>query len=70
MRLLHMLDLCAQHCTLSRARTQVTDAFSMQLLGEDGAAYKGNLDEVQRLFRTGEVSVTDCDDEDDMTALW
>jgi hypothetical protein len=33
----------------------------MELLGEDGAAYKGNLDEVKRLFRTGEASPSDRD---------
>jgi hypothetical protein len=33
----------------------------MELLGENGAAFKGNVDEVQRLFRTGEASPTDRD---------
>jgi len=33
----------------------------MHLLGQDGAAYKGNLDEVKRLFSTGEACVTDRD---------
>ena len=31
----------------------------MKLLGGGGAVYKGKLDEVQRLFRTGEASPTD-----------
>ena len=41
----------------------------MQLLGEDGAAYTGNLEEVQRLFRSGAASVTDYTTSDGYTAL-
>ena len=42
----------------------------MQLLGWVGAAYKGNLDEVQRLFRTGEASPTDRDWNGWTALLW
>ena len=41
----------------------------MELLEEDGAAFKGNLDTVQRLFRTGEASPSDRDDLFRKTAL-
>jgi hypothetical protein len=41
----------------------------MKLLGWDGAACKGNLDEVHRLFRTGEASPTDRDELYGRTAL-
>jgi hypothetical protein len=42
----------------------------MELLGWDGAAFKGNLDEVQRLFRTGEASPMDRDAGGMTALLW
>jgi len=45
-------------------------AIRMQLLGYGGAAFEGNLDEVQRLFRTGEASPTDRDGDGWTALLW
>jgi len=59
-----------QHCILSNPCTHTMYAIRMQLLGYGGAAHEGNLDEVQRLFRTGEASPTDRDGDGWTALLW
>jgi len=74
--------LCITHsfshhtCTLNRSRPwpqrgyRPQEGGGMELLGWNGAACKGNLDEVQRLFRTGEASPSDRDADGWTALLW